>query len=139
MIDVEDYEGIPYKHRGRTRNGADCWGLIRIVYAEEYGIDLKDASYDEDFWETDNPLLENSLYEADKGFFLEDDQDDWIEGDILLFSVLSPGDVINHAGIWIPNGKRVLHCQDGSQSLCEPLNRRLYKCFRGSYRHVSRT
>lgn len=39
--------GIAYADRGRSRAGADCWGLARIVYAEKLGVDL--PSYVEDY------------------------------------------------------------------------------------------
>lgn len=34
------YVGIPYVPGGRTREGLDCWGLLRLVYAEELGVAL---------------------------------------------------------------------------------------------------
>jgi len=35
-----DYVGIPFQDVGRTREGCDCWGLARLVYANELEIDL---------------------------------------------------------------------------------------------------
>lgn len=32
--------GIPFEEFGRTREGADCWGLACIIYREELGISL---------------------------------------------------------------------------------------------------
>lgn len=39
------YVGIPFLERGRTRAGADCWGLVVLFYAGELGIHL--PAYDE--------------------------------------------------------------------------------------------
>jgi len=37
---TNEYIGIPYQNRGRTREGADCWGLVCLVYARECGMIL---------------------------------------------------------------------------------------------------
>lgn len=34
------FVGIPHADLGRDRSGADCWGLLRLVYAVDLGIKL---------------------------------------------------------------------------------------------------
>jgi cell wall-associated NlpC family hydrolase len=38
--DFEGLVGVPWLNHGRTRAGADCWGLFRLAYAEVMGIEL---------------------------------------------------------------------------------------------------
>jgi cell wall-associated NlpC family hydrolase len=42
------YVGLPWKEMGRTRAGLDCWGLFRLVMAEQFGVAL--PAYDAIGW-----------------------------------------------------------------------------------------
>lgn len=37
-----DYIGLPWQVGGLTRDGIACWGLARLVYAEQLGIEVPD-------------------------------------------------------------------------------------------------
>ena len=39
---AEHYVGIPYRPLGRDRDGCDCWGLLAMVWREQFGCDLPD-------------------------------------------------------------------------------------------------
>lgn len=40
MIDPRPYLGITWQELGRARDGCDCWGLVRLVLAEQLGVSL---------------------------------------------------------------------------------------------------
>ena len=40
--DLAQYLGIPFKDHGRTRRGCDCFGLVRLAYADLLGVTLPD-------------------------------------------------------------------------------------------------
>lgn len=61
---ANEYVGIPYKARGRTRDGVDCWGLYRLVMLEKTGIVL--PSFDT-IDNEDLPLVMNTMAEQSVG------------------------------------------------------------------------
>ena len=43
------YIGKPYKYGGRDVTGLDCYGLVKLIYKEQYNQNLPD-------WTTDDPI-----------------------------------------------------------------------------------
>ena len=43
------YVGIPYKAHGRGMEGVDCYGLLKLVFQSEFGIEIPDYLYAENF------------------------------------------------------------------------------------------
>lgn len=42
-----NYVGIPWLDKGRDHTGCDCWGLARVIMAEQFGVIL--PSYADDY------------------------------------------------------------------------------------------
>ncbi|MCK5020951.1 MAG: C40 family peptidase [Candidatus Peribacteraceae bacterium] len=92
-----DYIGIPYQVRGRNidhDNGLDCWGLVRLWYRDNFGVDLD--SYIAEY----QTLKERELIAS----IVERESVDWIQvivpvcGDIVLWQV---GQHWMHIGVMV--------------------------------------
>lgn len=106
------YIGIPYEFRGRTKDGADCYGLVEIIQREVFGVDLPSSHT------IDVPLSEAR------------------EGDMVRMTELFGGRVLNrHCGI-ITGDKHILHTTENVGSFNEPLRKAKHK-IKGVYRVVT--
>lgn len=96
---IDKYLGIPYKHRGRTLEGLDCWGFLKLIY-QDLGFslfDIEDLTY-EKTW---------AVHGND--YFKLNSKNDWIKNttpqvlDGVLF--LNNKGIANHAGVILKNRK----------------------------------
>ena len=107
MLDLRPFLAIPYKHKGRDYNGADCYGFIIIFYRDILGKKLFDVEDDYD----KNWTFKN------KNYFIENyhKQFEKVEKpnlfDIVLFQ--NRRGVANHGGIVLNYSKFIHCCKDG--------------------------
>ncbi|MBN9243373.1 MAG: C40 family peptidase [Mesorhizobium sp.] len=101
------YVGIPDLAKGRTRDGADCWGLAMLVYREELGIDLPDhaAEYLDDRDAAEIAAIAGREKVAGRWQKVEEPR----LFDLLLFTV---GGHDSHVGIYVAPGQ-MLHTIKG--------------------------
>lgn len=80
------YIGIPFKEHGRALDGLDCWGLVRVVYLEQYEISL--PTYTEDYDDIAAREHLANLYQQEannpKNHWVQIEQGQEREGDVLL-------------------------------------------------------
>lgn len=81
----------------------DCYGLVRDWYKQERGIELPDFERTDNWWTRGENLYVRHYAEA--GFYSHSDE--LQPGDIILMQYKA--DEINHAGIYIGDGKMFHH------------------------------
>jgi len=57
--------GIPFRDRGRTREGADCWGLTRLALSEVAGVQV--PAYDANYASASERRANAELIAGEKG------------------------------------------------------------------------
>jgi cell wall-associated NlpC family hydrolase len=100
------YVGIPFRERGRDRSGLDCWGLVRLVLAEQRGIAL--PSFASDYTGEDGREIAQLIAEH-HGIGDEVPPSNEQPLDLALFRMPCAGGLLPwHVGIVVDAG-RVLH------------------------------
>lgn len=119
----DDYVGLPWRLGGRDRRGLDCFGLVRLVLAEQAGISLPD-------WLDDPDALARRVsdrcraferHRPDKGLFLPvpDGQQQ-----VLDIAAFFRGEIMWHMGILVQAPDVILHIEDAAGSQREALANR---------------
>jgi len=110
------YVGVPWRDRGRDRDGLDCWGLVRLVYGERFGIALPDlgGSYGAS---EDAPSVSRVLGEeaAPAGSWTRREGSPEEVGDVGVFRIRG---LPAHVGIAVSD-RKILHVVRGANSVVE--------------------
>lgn len=115
-FDTSKYIMIPYENKGRTFEGCDCWGLVRLVYENEFGMSLPFFSeYYSDA--SEGKKVAEALREGKEVISYEEKENPEY-GDVIIFNI--KGNPC-HVGIYVGRG-RVLHVLKGTNSVLEKLN-----------------
>ena len=122
-----EYVGIPYKAQGRDRDGVDCWGLVRLVYADQFQTEL--PTLVENYASDNQPSISALVHQTRA--------DCWepvttpMAGDVVLFKMLGQ---LSHVGIAAAPGT-FLHAREGYAATIERLDSGAWKNrFEGFYR-----
>lgn len=110
---LNQYIGMPYKFGGREPRGVDCYGLVKLVYEEQYNEILPDWSTDEINLRVISKEITGAV---GGGEFTQ--RDEPRDGD---FVVCYRAKAAHHLGLYFSGG--VLHCIDGIGVVYEPLHR----------------
>lgn len=126
------YVGIPFVERGRDRDGVDCWGLFRLFYREQLGIDL--PSYRDDYQSTGDRLAILRLVreQLDTGRW-ESVTEEPAFGDAIVIRIHGQP---WHVAVALGDGD-MLHSRRGADTCIESLRSVLWRSrIEGFYRYV---
>jgi len=113
-IASHDYVGIPYLSHGRTRSGVDCWGLTRLVYLEQLGIDL--PTYAGAYTDAAERSEVKAAIENGRSLWTQTETPE--PGDVVLLKITRDP---THVGIYVGDGF-MLHVRRGANTCLERLN-----------------
>ena len=105
------YIGIPFVELGRTKKGADCWGLLRLVYEEELGLVLPE--FTAHAGNTDRAAIAAQSREA-YSYFTKVEEPQPFAAAVFISAV-----TFAHVGILVDRGK-MLHTEKGKDACIEP-------------------
>ncbi len=115
-FDTTAYIEIPFVNKGRTMEGCDCWGLVRLVYENEFKIPL--LSFVGAYESANEGSVVKEVVLAGKALLDVKEKPHPEYGDIVVFNMRGNP---CHVGVYIGSNK-VLHVLSGSDSVCERLN-----------------
>lgn len=131
---ANEYVGLPWASKGRDRSGCDCWGLLRLVLDERFGLAglplLDEHEYRDD---GDHAALARSMTGFRDLHFLPVAMGQERTGDAIMVRMRG---LPFHVGVVVAPGW-MLHIEEGKDACLECYLRTAWKRrIEGVYRHV---
>jgi cell wall-associated NlpC family hydrolase len=118
MIDFSKYIGLSFKHKGRSFDGVDCYGLFALILKEEKGIQLPEYEYSFDWDKEGCRHIQEKVSNFPSWERLEEPSNPL---DLILFYSSPSRKISNHMGIYIGND-RFIHSSILYKSKVDILN-----------------
>lgn len=125
------YIGIPYVENGRDLSGTDCYGLARLIYKTELGVDL--PSFTEQYLSSDAARVQELIAQYKEGWEPVTTPE---PGDLALFRITG---LQSHIAVAI-DSRQFLHAQAGTGAAVETFENIKWKNrLVGFYRYKAET
>jgi cell wall-associated NlpC family hydrolase len=122
-METKQYIGIPFLDHGRNREGCDCYGLVFLVYREQFGIALPDLG-DGYSCAYERGEVDATAAEALSETWNRDvTAEPWKAGDVMVFRRAG---VEAHVGLYVRPGY-MLHVVAGQQTTLERYDTSVWK------------
>ena len=125
----DKYIGIPFLANGRSTDGLDCWGLVRLILGNEFSIEL--PSFSDNYNIDDNTRITELVAQYKEGWERKETAE---PGDCVLFNIL--GEPM-HIGVMLDNN-RFIHVREGSDTVVDSITSTKWeRRVEGIYRYTS--
>ena len=125
----DKYIGIPFLANGRSTDGLDCWGLVRLILGNEFSIEL--PSFSDNYNIDDNYRITELVAQYKEGWERKETAE---PGDCVLFNIL--GEPM-HIGVML-DSTRFIHVREGSDTVVDSItNTKWERRVEGIYRYTS--
>ncbi len=134
---IERSWDVPFKEKGRSYDGWDCWGLIYVAYRDIYNINLPELTGEYSSTRRREELQSLITRKKDEVWKLHDPHE---PGDVAIVRMMGRA---CHTGLML-EGWNMLHVQDKVAAIIEPINcppwrSAEYDKVEGIYQHVDRS
>ncbi len=121
MIDLSNYIGLEFQDHGHSMTGANCWGLIYLIYKNEFDIELPkyDKGYEKANIKNGASIEKLTLLEAAKWVHVDSPK----FGDVLTFLIAGNR---SHVGM-TTSDHQMIHIIKGANSCIENYTRRYWE------------
>ncbi|MBN9304117.1 MAG: hypothetical protein BGO82_17225 [Devosia sp. 67-54] len=113
-MDWSAFVGLPWRDRGRTADGYDCWGLFRAAFTAGTGIEL--PSHDEGYSSAADRDATAAIVSGGRGDWIEVEREQPFDGAVMLIGRRY------HIGLVVRRGL-LLHMPFHGLSVIEPASR----------------
>lgn len=126
------YVGLPWKDKGRDRDGVDCWGACYLVWREQYGRDV--PSFTEVYATAEDAEAIAAVVALELSSWEPVDRAQVRDGDAVLLRIVG---LPVHVGVML-DGDAFLHAVPGIGTVKSHLDSaRWERRFLGCWRHRS--
>lgn len=130
-MNFSPYIGLTWKSHGRTRDGIDCWGLVVLVYLEQFG--KKIPSYSGAYASAEEIKEVASLIQHQRSTWRQIQLPEIGDVVLLRYPVSTKA---SHTGVYVGDGM-MLHIRKGANACIERLGAPFWKArVEGYFRHV---
>lgn len=129
-MNFSKYIGIPFKDKGRTHEGLDCWGLLCLIFKEQFNIEI--PTFLDEYPTATNFVEVGKLIEDNINIWIKIEQDTRRVGDAVLLRLFG---YPVHVGVLVDR-QRMIHVFRGTDTCLQRIYGMIWKkriC--GIYRH----